>query len=135
MPYIVNQSQQNWKFIERRQSQAKVARLNHLDLHRQHHLLLPLHQAEGLQILSQQIRNWCFLTQFKPSVLSTVVDVRAELYNLPSFQFLHQLLEYLYSQHGFVLRPVSTYLISLFYYCCVIIVRFWVGFYRSSVPE
>ena len=44
----------------------------------------------------------------QPSVLSTVVDVHAELYNLPSFQFLHQLLEYLYSQHGLLLRPVST---------------------------
>ena len=47
----------------------------------------------------------------QPSVLSTVVDVHAELYNLPSFQFLHQLLEYLYSQHGLLLRPVSTDLI------------------------
>ena len=47
----------------------------------------------------------------QPSVLSLVVDVHAELYNLPSFQFLHQLLEYLYSQHGLLLRPVSTDLI------------------------
>ena len=64
MPCIVNLSQQNWKFLKRNQSQAKVAKLNHLDLHRQHHLLLPLHQAEGLQILNQQIRMSCFLTQF-----------------------------------------------------------------------
>ena len=47
----------------------------------------------------------------QPSVLSTVVDVHAELYNLPSFQFLQLLLEYLYSQHGLLLRPVSTDLI------------------------
>ena len=71
----------------------------------------------------------------QPSVLSTVVDVHAELYNLPSFQFLHQLLEYLYSQHGLLLRPVSTDLIWLFvlwlcHYC-----GFWGGVYRSLVPE
>ena len=44
----------------------------------------------------------------EPSPLSTVVDVHSEMYNLPSFQFLNQLLEYLYSQHGLLLRPVST---------------------------
>ena len=71
----------------------------------------------------------------QPSVLSTVVDVHAKLYNLPSFQFLHQLLEYLYSQHGLLLRPVSTDLIWLLCYGCVTIVGFGGGVYRSSLLE
>ena len=58
----------------------------------------------------------------QPSVLSTVVDVHAELYNLPSFQFLHQLLEYLYSEHGLLLRPVSNILLSF----AVIVFLLWV---------
>ena len=70
----------------------------------------------------------------QPSVLSTVVDVHAELYNLPSFQFLHQLLEYLYSEHGLLLRPVSNILLS-FAVIVVFIVGFWVGVYRSLVPD
>ena len=57
----------------------------------------------------------------QPSVLSTVVDVHAELYNLPSFQFLHQLLEYLYSEHGLLLRPVSNILLSF----AVIVFLLW----------
>ena len=80
-------------------------------------------------------KDLVFPDPVQPSVLSSVVDAHAELYNLPSFQFLHQLLEYLYSQHGLLLIPVSTCLISLFCYCCVIIAGFWVGFFRSSVPK
>ena len=57
----------------------------------------------------------------QPSVLSTVVDVHAELYNLPSFQFLHQLLGYLYSEHGLLLRPVSNILLSF----AVIVFLLW----------
>ena len=57
----------------------------------------------------------------QPSVLSTIVDVHAELYNLPSFQFLHQLLEYLYSEHGLLLRPVSNILLSF----AVIVFLLW----------
>ena len=45
----------------------------------------------------------------------------AELYNLPSFQFLHQLLEYLYSEHGLLLRPVSNILLSF----AVIVFLLW----------
>ena len=44
----------------------------------------------------------------EPTVLAEVVDCHAEMYNLPSFQFLSQLLEHLYSQHGLLPRPVST---------------------------
>ena len=57
----------------------------------------------------------------QPSVLSTVVDIHAELYNLPSFQFFHQLLEYLYSEHGLLLRPVSNILLSF----AVIVFLLW----------
>ena len=59
----------------------------------------------------------------EPSVLSTFVDVHAELYNLPSFQFLHQLLEYLYSEHGLLLRPVSNILLS---FAVIVLFFFWV---------
>ena len=49
-----------------------------------------------------------FPDPIEPTPLAEVVDCHAEMYNLPSFQFLSQLLEYLHSQHGLLLRPVST---------------------------
>ena len=121
MSYIVNPSQQNWKFLKRNQSQAKVARLSHLDLHSLQHLLLPLLQEEGLQILSQQIKMWCFLTQINHLFYLQLLMSMLSLYNLPSFQFLHQLLEYLYSEHGLLLRPVSNILLSF----AVIVFLLW----------
>ena len=120
MSYIVNPSQQNWKFLKRNQSQAKVARLSHLDLHSLQHLLLPLLQEEGLQILSQQIKMWCFLTKinhlFYLQLLMSMLSCTT--YN---HSRVHQLLEYLYSEHGLLLRPVSNILLSF----AVIVFLLW----------
>ena len=60
----------------------------------------------------------------EPCALSNLVDVHAELYNLPLFQFLADLLDYLFSNHRLQLRPVSTLLTFIILSCrglCVVI--------------
>ena len=120
MFYIVNPSQQNWKFLKRNQSQAKVAIKSSGSAQPTASTSSSSSRRRPSDPESAD-KDVVFPDPDQTSVLSTVVDVHAELYNLPSFQFLHQLLEYLYSEHGLLLRPVSNILLSF----AVIVFLLW----------